>query len=191
MIRMNMNFLKIAAFFCLMMSAMLCWGQEEGYDHESLTTVEGKVYKNIFIVEADSFGLTFRHRDGIAKLPFSSLSESYRMLYETDDETLGTEVDFTTGAEDWAAPVGTSQGAVHVAGPENLLPTSGPSFVITWYFPRADHACGVGCCPSAHGFIPYPLRTWPQSLAVPAYREAAVRNFLIESGLIEWPSYGW
>ncbi len=80
-----MNFLKVTIYCSLALIALPLSAQDGGYDHESLTTKTGQVYHDISVLDADAHGLMFRHRNGIAKISFVSLPDSYRMLYETGE----------------------------------------------------------------------------------------------------------
>ncbi len=77
-----MKLLKFAILVIVAMAAPGARGQEGGFDHERLTTVDGRTYHEVFVIGSDGNGLTFRHRNGIAKVGFGQLSEGYRMLYE-------------------------------------------------------------------------------------------------------------
>ena len=77
-----MKFLKVAVIFIVWGGASLSSGNEESFDLERIKVQSGKVYRNILILEGDAHGLTFRHEDGIAKVPYDSLSMNLRMLYQ-------------------------------------------------------------------------------------------------------------
>ncbi len=77
-----MKFLKFAPLLLSVTLSVDGLGQDGGYDHERLTTLRGRAYYEVFVIGSDANGLTFRHRDGIAKVEFGQLSEAYRMLYE-------------------------------------------------------------------------------------------------------------
>jgi len=58
----------------------------ETYDLEEFRTIEGRLYRDILILDADKNGLSFRHESGIVKILFTSLSPNLRMLYEVVEE---------------------------------------------------------------------------------------------------------
>jgi len=56
------------------------------YDIEKLTTKHGKIYQEVEFLDADQFGLLFRHRAGIAKESFALLSVPLRDMFEPVDD---------------------------------------------------------------------------------------------------------
>lgn len=69
-------------------SSLPAWAVDEPnrvIDLEEIKTLTGKRYVAIEVLEADEYGLMFRHRRGIAKVNFSKLSTGLRMLYEGGD----------------------------------------------------------------------------------------------------------
>lgn len=173
-----MNFLKFAWTLVAVGTLLSANAQEEvTYDHESLTTVEGTVYREIFIVGSDATGLTFRHRGGIAKVVYPSLSDSYRALYEAVDELPATE----------SAPAKDPGPAPVVAASPLSFAGGQPVVVIARQQVRIPLSRSVweGACPPV-----YP--NWPVAwadhrdvlrLADPCWRARSVRDFLAISGL--------
>ncbi len=86
-----MNFLRSALCLGLAGGFGIATAQEGDYDHESLTMTQGQVYREIHVMGADATGLTFRHREGIAKAGDDLLSPSYRSLYEPVEVLPGVE----------------------------------------------------------------------------------------------------
>ncbi|MFV1995994.1 MAG: hypothetical protein ACC661_11220 [Verrucomicrobiales bacterium] len=50
----------------------------------AIKTLYGRTFQEVVILQNDPHGITFRHRDGIAKLPFAELGESLRQQYGYD-----------------------------------------------------------------------------------------------------------
>ena len=150
------------------------------YDHESLTTEQGRVYHEIFVIEADAHGLTFRHRDGVAKLGFESLSPAYRMLYETMEDLPATEP--VREEEDGIGPDGGDPGApgafagdwLDFVEDEPILLHVGSRIAIRRPLP---------CQPVVPWYSWWPRQYGQHPLAHPLGRERAVREFLLLSGL--------
>jgi hypothetical protein len=175
-----MNFLTFGIFggFLFASSPVLA---SETYDLEKIRTVEGREYRGIVILEADRHGLSFRHDSGIAKLPFASLSENLRMLFEA--------VDDIPAADDTAADPSAVAEEEPVRG-EVTLPA--PVILIA--------ACRVRIpppvVPLGGGYTHADRIRWPvwwsrydpaHELANPYFRELAVRDFLYSSGLVPTP----
>lgn len=180
----DMNFLKFVAAVVVLSLSSGARSEEGGHDHERLTTVEGRVYHEIFVIGTDATGLTFRHREGIAKLPFSSLSESYRMLYEAVEELPAAD------AVSQAAPA--PDAAVEEGGDGLFLE---PAVLIArnrlhLTLPPAYLRLGGGIAPCAQPLL-WPS-WWPDHghihrLTHPLYRELATRDFLHTAGLLPFP----
>lgn len=161
-------------------------GQEEGHDHERLTTSDGRTYHEIFVIGSDAHGLTFRHREGIAKVGFGTLSQAYRMLYE-GVETLPEPNPQTPSALPAASAGGEEAwGGVLDGSPVALAARS--RLVL-------DSPASWRQLVEGGGLI---LRTpvwpawWPDHervhrLAHPFFRELAVREFLHTAGLLPFP----
>jgi hypothetical protein len=173
-----MNFLKSALMFVAAGALFSATAQEEAtYDHESLTTVEGTVYRDIFIVGSDATGLTFRHRGGIAKVGYTSLSESYRALYEAVEELPPTE---SAPAEEPAPAPAVAASPLSFAGGQ-------PVVVIARQQVRIPLSRSVweGACPPV--YLNWPV-AWADHrevlrIAYPCWRARSVRDFLSISGL--------
>ncbi len=177
-----MNFSNLAMVSLLFVASLT--GQD--YDHETLSTNTGRVYREIFILGADSHGLTFRHAAGIAKVPFGSLSESYRMLYEpvADLEDAPETERELKGEEEKAEVV--HAGDLELPVPADLMARS----QITLRLPAEIWRLGGGLSPC--WVDPAGPSWWPQHqrvhrLSHPLYREMAVRDFLHSSGLLPVP----
>lgn len=183
-----MNFLKIATAFSLAIGSWVSL-MAENWDHDQLTTVEGRVYREIAILGSDATGLTFRHRDGVAKLPFSTLSQSYRMLYEglegIDD---GASEEAASGRQDLVPAESSSD-----QGEETRdRPVLGMPVVIE---ARTRLTLPLALSPLRTAPVcgwTTPATAWPgwwpdhrygYLLTRPACRERAVREFLVLSGL--------
>lgn len=173
-----MNFLKSAWILVAVGTLLTARAQEEAtYDHESLTTVEGTVYREIFIVGSDATGLTFRHRGGIAKVGYASLSDSYRALYEAVEELPATD---SALAEEPAPAPAVAASPLSFAGGQ-------PVVVIARQQVRIPLSRSVweGACPPV--YLNWPV-AWADHrevlrLAYPCWRARSVRDFLIVSGL--------
>ena len=175
-----MNFLTFGIFggFLFVSSPALA---SETYDLEKIRTIEGRLYRDILILDADQHGLSFRHESGIAKVLFTSLSPNLRMLYEVVEELpAASEESVETAAPAEKATPGLVQS----------LPS--PLLLTTWSRVRLP-------APAAYLGGGYPFqddRCWPtwwprydpvHRLANPYYREVAVRDFLYRSGLLAAP----
>lgn len=169
-----MKFLNLAIFLGIGFSGFAFGG---GFDLEKISTVEGREYREILIVDSDEHGLLFRHQRGIAKLPFASLPTNLRMLYEVTAPVETIDEEEATDSEE-AAPNGAISPMVFT--------------VRTRVYPQQNsNSCdpyqlGYGCGP----FL-WPSH-WPRfgtahHLVNPYCRELAVRDFLYTSGLLPKP----
>ncbi len=184
MMRDDMDFLKFVAAVVILSASGGVQSEDGGYDHERLTTLEGRTYQAVFVIGSDATGLTFRHREGIAKIPFSSLSESYRMLYETVEELPAAD---SGGPQAKDAPeAALEEDEAFALEPATLVARN------RVLLPLAPAPLRLG------GGIVHPARplAWPSwwpdhgpihRLAHPLYREWAVRDFLHSSGLLPLP----
>jgi len=166
----------------LLLGAILTLGHgvavAENFDHEQLTTVEGNVYRDILILGADGHGLTFRHRGGVAKVPFPSLSESYRMFYEPVAEL-----------DETSAPVAPEEADLENGGEgdeflfeEPVLLTARSRVMVI--LPQAwNRYGGVPCWERPAWPSWWPDHASVHRLAHPACRALAVRGFLRTTGL--------
>ncbi|MDF1860098.1 MAG: hypothetical protein P1U87_07775 [Verrucomicrobiales bacterium] len=167
-----MKFLTFAIIFPLAAMIPSGFSQDGDFDLESIKTVDGKRYHEIWILDADDYGMTFRHREGIAKLPFRQLSTNLRMLYEPVaevEEEVEEEVELFVFNED-----------------ASIQATASTRVTAPIYWLRG-----------AYTQMPQPqMAPWPShwsryhpvhALAYPAYRELAVRDFLYTTGLAERP----
>lgn len=174
-----MNFLTLATPIVLLGSMSLA-GASERYGMERIRTLEGREYRGILILEADQYGLSFRHDGGIAKLPFSSLSENLRMLYEVVDEVPGDAVDAVPPVETTAeaTPPNVSRPAPVILLARSRVVIPSPALYLGGGYTSADR-------------VPWPA-WWPRydpvhELVNPYFRELAVRDFLYSSGLLRTP----
>lgn len=200
-----MRFLNFAA---LLMAGMLAAtglaADEGGFDFESLEVASGSVYREVLILDADEHGLMFRHRGGIAKLPFSQFSENLRMLYEpvaAVPELADAAPDEESRGED-GVPVGQARDresgetspAFDSAWPESISLTArarvevSPGTIWTGGF-RGDPRAGLATWPRYRAPWRPAWGRYPRSLSLanPFYRELVVRDFLITTGLIPAP----
>ncbi len=179
MILIVMNFLKYVILSVPLSIPLLSLAQ----DHESLATREGRVYHEVFVTDADATGLTFRHRDGIAKVGFSSLSDSYRMLYETVEELPEEPSSADKKAEtadDDSLAAWLDQGPVQIEARNRVV----------ILLPSPFLRLGGGIDPSRR--VPAWPAHWPDHervhrLTHPLWRELALRDFLCTSGLLPSP----
>jgi hypothetical protein len=160
-----MNLIRIF-LLCGILPSLLAFPVRGGdYDLERIVTTQGSEYWDVLILGADEHGLMFRHRAGIAKLPFSVLSQNLRMLYETDSSPVGDlgETDPHTesaGADEGKGTVAPVPWVVTVRNRVTF-----PTAVIPHH-----PACGV---PFA-----WSDRRFAHALASPLYREIALSRFL-------------
>lgn len=178
-----MKFLIPVVILPLLVGGTRGLSDESVFDFERIALEGGRVYREVLVIEGDRHGLLFRHRDGIAKVPYSELSTNLRMLYEpvgdlpsaedAEEEEIGGFEEAGKGDDaggDSGAYVITAQARNRVSVPLSWI-GSGP--VVPWALP-------LGYLPEyrapwrAH-WGPYPLAL---SLANPRYRELAVRDFL-------------
>lgn len=149
----------------------------KSFDFESLTTTADRHYQEVFVLESDQHGLTFRHRYGIAKVPFGELSMNLRMLYEPVGEV------GDPGAPDLDA----ESTEVFLEEPDYAIATVRTTITAPlWWWQGALTQMPRPCPP-----VVWPSH-WPRyhpahALAVPAYRELAVRDFLYTTGLAPRP----
>lgn len=181
-----MKLLKFAILLPLVVGSSGTRGEEGGFDHERLTTVDGRTYHEVFVVGSDGNGLTFRHRNGIAKLGFGQLSEGFRMLYEATSElpeAVSGGFSDPSGAETAPGndPVGRAEKRPLILLARNRAVVGSPA---VWQCLRS------GWTP------PWWASAWPvwwsdhsrvHRIADPLYREWVVREFLRTSGLLPGP----
>ena len=178
MILADMRFLIFCVIVTFPLLAQALPG-EGGFDHEQLTTVEGRVFQDIFVVGTDASGLTFRHRRGIAKVPFTSLPVAYRMLYESvetpavDEAQEMDSVVSGSGGKDWLDRLD--------AGPVVLTARNRVQWVLPGGYLRGI-ACGPPVPAWRNGWVDH---AWTHRLSTPLWRGAVVRDFLWLSGLMD------
>lgn len=186
-----MKFLIVAVFGMILSVPLFCKGGGGDYDLPQIKTVYGKVYREIYILEADEYGLTFRHRDGIAKVVFSALSENLRMLYEVTGEVGGVESNSEKGKSPKAGetePHESGSTGINSSGSYGALPLvvtvrtrvtfPSPALWLGGGYPGSDRM-GWSARWHRYGSV--------HELANPYYRELAVRDFLYSSGLLPKP----
>ncbi len=171
-----MRFLIAAISVVLLFVTAESRANDGDFDLEKIQTTHGRIYRDILILGADHHGLTFRHREGIAKVEFPALSENVRMLYEVTEEIPASDEVESGQATDPAGPAGTNP-----AGAENHVLTV--YHRLTLYAPIEDRFAYRPCQEAI-----YWPSSWPQyhpahRLTIPYYRERSVRDFLILSGL--------
>lgn len=178
-----MNFLKLAAILLAFCVSSL-GAEEEFYDLERIKLTSGKVYHGIQILEGDKHGLLFRHKAGIAKIPFEFLSMNLRMLYEPVEDVPGGD-----------------EGAVEEEADESRAPAESEEFMaatptapVTWVI-RTRVSQNYSPCVSGSdryrvpslGYLPEYRAPWKPhwgryplalSLANPRFRALAVEDFL-------------
>ena len=175
----TMNFLKLATVVFILGFLQFGKSAEAEYDLEKIVTTSGKIYREILILGADDYGLTFRHRGGIAKERFSSLSANLRMLYEIVDDPMVEEKVAEVPVKTEAEPVPSSRAL--------------PPMVVTMrtrvhiVHPALQLGGGYGS-PDASQWPSWWARYYPiHHLTNPYQRELAVRDFLYSSGLLPTP----
>lgn len=157
------------------------YSSEELFDLDSIRSLDGRVYHDILILDGDEHGLMFRHRKGIAKIPFRQLSMNLRMLYEPVGEVeKGSEVDSTEDNEPAQSGKKTAEAMTPLEA-RAVASLSGPEWWIRGAFTQIPRS----------RVAPWPQH-WPRyhpahALAYPHYRELAVRDFLYTTGLAERP----
>jgi hypothetical protein len=184
-----MKFLKVAIFMIVAMAVSGSRAQEGGFDHEQLTTTDGRTYHEIYVIGSDANGLTFRHRQGIAKVGFGQLSDAYRMLYEAVAD-LPEAAPGAPMAESAEGPA-TEADWVETLDEQPVVLLARNRAVIEWPAPR--RWLGGGLDPE------WLARSWPvwwpdharvHRITHPLYREQVLREFLHLSGLLPCPG-GW
>lgn len=161
-------------------------GQEGGHDHERLTTSDGRTYHEIFVIGSDAHGLTFRHREGIAKVGFETLSQAYRMLYEgvealpePNPQTPSALPTASAGGEEAWKGVLDGAPVAFVARSRLVLDSSAP-----W---RRSIDGGARSLRTPVWPVWWPDHENVHRLAQPLFRELAVREFLHATGLLLLP----
>lgn len=179
-----MDLLKFTILFGVCLLLTVPSGQAEGYDLERIKTNRGRVYHDILIMGADSYGMLFRHRNGIAKVGFESLSMNLRMMYEpTGEEEESFQA--AVASEESLSPVSKESGEVALPIPSTL--TVRTSIVIP-HHRVFSHGKGHASCRQPVHWPSHWTRYHPAiALAVPACRERAIRDFLITTGLVPRP----
>ncbi len=171
-----MKFLIAAIFGTLFVGTVSSRSEEGDFDLEKIQTEQGRIYQDILILGADRHGLTFRHREGIAKIEFPSLSANIRMLYEVTDEAPGAGSEEIDGNPPVVAP-----GEPAVADEEGRVLVL--HHRLTLYAPVNGWP---SCLPCQDGITW--RSSWPRyhpahRLAFSCYRERTVRDFLFLSGI--------
>lgn len=175
-----MNVLKIALICGYLISGFLIQGIADdnvNYDLEKIVTLNGHTYRDILIMEADTKGLLFRHRDGIAKLGFSELAAGLRAMYQlTDDEFSSEEEPIESG--------GLITEEAQEKTDETQIELTSRTRVVIRQQSYSNHIC---YCPPVY---------WPQQwsryhsaheLVNPACRAAVLQDFLYTTGLVPRP----
>lgn len=149
------------------------------FDLEQIRTANGKVYKQIQILDSDGFGLLFRHREGIAKVDYDQLSMNLRMLYEPVEEmpldSTPIEPDSTETTTFLESLKGKSV---------EILAKNRIEVPLVRLFPRSSNSC--------FGYAHHWPVHWPRyqpalRLAIPECRALALEDFLITTGLVPRP----
>lgn len=158
---------------------------EGSHDHEQLTTRDGQVFRAIRVIDSDPQGLTFRHREGIAKIPFDALSPAYRLLYETVEEAVDTPEALPAAAPspaaletpDRAGRPAPSSWELHIRLHwRALVPTGSACGAFPSSTPPGQHLAARGR--SDHGTL---------FLSHARHRERVLRSFLLHQGLLTTP----
>lgn len=176
-IRKFMRFLIPAIFSGAFLVVSFPVAGQENFDLPRITTENGRVYDEIFILGGDENGLLFRHRDGIAKVDFAELSEALQALYQPVSEEMGESGPGEAGQNGVMSEVDESE-------TEEITRRDKPrseDWVIEIYLKPRYQVYRVPCSP-----VPWPSH-WSRfipatRLAVPYYREWAVRDFLLRTG---------
>lgn len=147
-----------------------------------MNTENGRVYRDILILDSDRHGLLFRHEKGIAKFNYDQLSMNLRMLYEPVGEI----------AEESTVPEAEESPPGGLAFPDKDLSftlTVRSRIVSPWLPWQGDPGFCRSRCSECR-------RAWPQHgsryhralrLAIPECRAFAVDDFLITTGLVPRP----
>ncbi len=171
-----MSVIKFIIICSYLLSGVLIQGGADdnlGYDLDKIVTLHGKTFQDILILDADQYGLLFRHRQGIAKLSFSELSAGLRGMYEPLDDGFSP-------LEDPVESGGLIQNEVATEIRIDLLNR-------TRIYHRPVQYPAI--------YTPVPL-VWPQHwpryhsphhLVNPYYRAAVLQDFLYTAGLLPLP----
>lgn len=182
-----MNSLKFATFL-LVVAWTLPPPDAGAFDLPAIRAEGGQVYRDILILDSDGHGLLFRHRDGIAKVPFAQLSDNVRMLYEPVAEVTAT-------GEAEAGKGGEPAVVADDSASEDWVLTMTTRTRVT--LPVSTLSAGT-CSPAARGFPWRGYAAWPSHwpryhqpwvLAYPGYRACALDELLHVTGLDG--AYGW
>lgn len=173
-----MNFLKLATVVFILGFLQFGNSQEADFDLEKIVTTSGKIYREIIILGSDDYGLTFRHRGGIAKERFSSLSTNLRMLYEVVGDPVEAKIaDLPAKTE--GEPVPSSPALPPIVFTVRTR--------VNIVHPALQLGGGYGS-PDASQWPSWWARYYPvHHLTNPYQRELAVRDFLYSSGLLPTP----
>ncbi len=175
-----MNVIKFALIYGYLLSGFLIQGMADddvSYDLDKIVTLHGKIYRDILIMDADAYGLFFRHRSGIAKLSFSELSAGLGAMYQlTDDE-------FPNGAEPLEEPL-ESGGLIEDESIENGLE------LISWTRinkRQPGYSSGLSYCPPVYWPGHWSRYQSAHNLVNPYCRAAVLQDFLYTTGLLPRP----
>ena len=186
-----MNFLIVAIFGMILSVPLFCKAEGGDFDLAQIKTAYGKVYRDVYILDSDRYGLTFRHHDGIAKVVFSSLSPNLRMLYEGTDEVEKVEGDAEKkelGAVDKSGLMKSESPKIAGPGNEGVLPLV---VTVRTRVTLPSPAFWLGGGPLWAGRMGW-AGNWHRNnsahqLTNPYCRELVLRDFLYSSGLIPKP----
>jgi hypothetical protein len=174
-----MRVLKFAIFTMVCSVLAPVEASDVTYDLDKIETQNGRIYRDILILESDQYGLLFRHAVGIAKIDFPQLSMNLRMLYEpVTDEVTEASGEGGDEVED-APPFDLSRNLRITVTARNRIE-----------FPINHGDCG--CASACHHYRNDWPGHWPRyhpalRLAIPECRALAVKDFLITSGLVARP----
>ena len=201
-----MRVFKFALISGIWLVAGLMLGRADdsgAYDLDQIVSRYGRTYHDIFVVNSDEHGLLFRHRDGIAKLSFSELSDNLRELFQP-------VVEMDDSVEDEEAIADEPQESGGLVAPTASTPTRRNSdFQIDIvqrnrvYLNPARQQSGYH--PAPYHYQPYhpygncgaqPPVYWPNhwpryrrahALVNPYHRAAVLQDFLYTTGLLPLP----
>lgn len=174
-----MRLLTFASVLGLCGSLLVPGMRAAEYDLPSITTLYGREYQEVFILGSDEHGLMFRHRNGVAKLSFSELSQNFRDMFQpvSEVEQVGVEPG-EEGDSDSAEEVketDAESGATAKSKTYDLLVATRTTIhrypVVVVHRPVLQWRSGWPRFQQAH------------LLADPVVRELALREFLYTSGL--------
>ena len=160
-------------------------GEGAAIELGTLRTEDGRTFHEARAVSADTLGLTFRHRGGVAKIDFELLSREIRDRYGYDKAIAEQKAE---EGKDGEAPKTARAAAAAAKSP---TPVEVRLRIRTRTQIRLPQAAGCGGLAACRAGVPWGS-WWPRyhpanNYALFPCRQLAERDFLITSGILPVP----